>query len=78
MPDKPSIDIISKIVPDRYKLVVAAAQRARALNFGQKPLLDTKLKNNALIALEEIARGKVKVATKAVVEEEEKAPKKAS
>ena len=53
-----------KIIPDRYKLVVAASKRARALNLGEKPLIDSKYKNNALIALDEIASGRVRLGGK--------------
>ncbi len=55
------MEAILKKIPDRYKLVVAAAQRARALNLGEKPLVEARLKNNAIIALEEFADGRINV-----------------
>ncbi len=58
------MEAIFKRIPDRYKLVVAAVQRARALNLGEKPLVDSKIKNNAIIALEEISAGKIRMEIK--------------
>ena len=64
MPEKINMEYMLKLIPDRYKLVVCASKRARALNLGEKPLVESRLKNNALIALEEIANGKVKLGNK--------------
>ena len=61
MPDKVDVEAMFRNISDRYKLVSAAAQRARALNLGEKPMTDTKFRNNALIALDEIAQGKIKM-----------------
>ncbi len=55
------MEAILKKIPDRYKLVVAAAQRARALNLGVKPLVESRVKNNAIIALQEFADGRFNV-----------------
>ena len=75
MPDKTDIEKILKVVSDRYKLCVVASKRARALNLGEKPLAESKYKNNALIALEEIAAGKIRLAHKPSSRAEEKGSK---
>ncbi len=65
------MEAIFKRMPDRYKMVVAASQRARGLNLGEKPLVEGKIKNNAIIALEEIACGKVRMEVTAKGKDEE-------
>ena len=72
MADKVNMEALLKMVPDRYKVCSAASQRARALNLGEAPLIDSKFKNNALIALDEIAKGAVRVSAKAPSKTEEK------
>lgn len=42
-----------------YELVVAAAQRAKQLRDGARPLVDIESKNTLTIALQEIAEGKI-------------------
>ena len=42
-----------------YDLVVAAAQRAKQLRDGARPLVDIESKNTLTIALQEIAEGKI-------------------
>ncbi len=42
-----------------YKLTVLAARRAAELNMGAPKLIETSDKNSIVIALEEIAEGKV-------------------
>ena len=76
MSEKVNMEAILKAIPDRYKLVVAATQRARALNLGAPALVESKLKNNAIIALAEMATGKTKVISKPVSKSEEKDSKK--
>ena len=76
MADKVNMETLLKQIPDRYKVVSIAAQRARALNLGEKPLVDSKFKNNALIALEEIVSGAVKMELKPRSRSEEKEGKK--
>lgn len=75
MPDKLDVETLLKAIPDRYKLVVIAAKRAKALSLGEKPLIDSKQKNPALIALEEIVQGKVKMANKPQGHEEKESKK---
>ena len=76
MSERFDIESMMKKIPDRYKLVIAATQRARALNLGEKPLVDTKFKNNALIALEELSKDKLKLSIKAPSKTDEKEKKK--
>ena len=55
---------IEKITRDtgnsRYKLVLAAAQRAEEIAEGAQPLISTSSAKPSTIALKEIAAGKVK------------------
>jgi len=51
-----------------YRLVILAAKRAKQLDNGSPPLVKTDSKKSTLIALEEIAGGKVKYD---IIEEEE-------
>ncbi len=55
----PSIDRLINRVDSKYTLVIAAAKRARQLNEGMEPLIDTNLTKSVSIALEEIAQGKI-------------------
>lgn len=53
------IEKLLKSVKSYYRLVLVAAQRANELNSGGQPLVVGKSKKGAIIALEEIAKGKV-------------------
>ena len=55
----PSLEHSLEKVSNRYLLVVLAAKRARQLNRGAAPQLETKQKKPTSVALEEIAEGKV-------------------
>ena len=55
----PSLEDALNKVSNRYLLVVLAAKRARQLNRGAAPQLETKQKKPTSVALEEIAEGKV-------------------
>ena len=57
------------LFPNSYEVVVAAARRARQLNLGLRPLVETKMKRPVDIALAELAAGKVEYG---LGEEEEK------
>lgn len=48
-----------KKVGSKYKLVLMAAQRAKQLRAGMKPLIETESTNPLTIAFEEIAAGEV-------------------
>jgi DNA-directed RNA polymerase subunit omega len=74
---QPRIDTLLDRVESRYALVIAAAKRARQINnyhhqLGEgtfddfpPPLVESRSKNYLTIALEEIAKGKIEVETKA-------------
>ena len=66
----PSLEKSLEKVSNRYLLVVLAAKRARQLNRGAAPQLETRQKKPTSIALEEIADAKVGYRLK-----EEDAPK---
>ncbi len=66
----PSLEKSLDKVSNRYLLVVLAAKRARQLNRGAAPQLETRQKKPTSIALEEIADAKVGYRLK-----EEDAPK---
>ncbi|MBI5025745.1 MAG: DNA-directed RNA polymerase subunit omega [Nitrospirae bacterium] len=50
-------------IEGRYRLVVAASQRARDLSQGSQPKVQTKAKKMATIALEEVLSGSVSFIT---------------
>jgi DNA-directed RNA polymerase subunit omega len=51
-------DCLEKI-PNRFQLVLAATYRARMLNKGHAPLVDASNNRSSVIALREIAAGKI-------------------
>lgn len=55
-----SIEELQKKVGSVYKLANLAAMRARDLNNGAPKLVDIDTKNTILIALAEIAEGKIR------------------
>lgn len=55
------LEELLKTTPSHYKLVLAAAQRANELMKNPHPLVITKSKKPSLIALEEIAKGKIRL-----------------
>ena len=55
----PSLEKSLNKVSHRYLLVVLAAKRARQLNRGAAPQVETKHQKPTSIALEEVAEGKV-------------------
>jgi DNA-directed RNA polymerase subunit omega len=48
-----------KLIPNRFELTLAAAFRARQLTLGASPLVDAERDKPTVIALREIATGKV-------------------
>lgn len=76
MSEKVNMEAILKANPDRYKLCVVASRRARALNLGEPALVESKIKNNAIIALAEMASGKIKAGPGLDPKAEEKDGKK--
>ena len=55
----PSLEKSLDKVSNRYLLVVLSAKRARQLNRGAQPQVESKHKKPTSVALEEIAHGKV-------------------
>jgi len=55
----PSLEQALSKVSNRYLLVVLAAKRARQLNRGAPPRVETRYRKPTSIALEEIAAGKI-------------------
>ncbi|NLG88848.1 MAG: DNA-directed RNA polymerase subunit omega [Clostridiaceae bacterium] len=57
---KPPISELLKKVDNRYTLVIATAKRARMINNGAQPLVETKSDKDVTIAIAEIKEGKIK------------------
>jgi DNA-directed RNA polymerase subunit omega len=55
----PSLEKALEKVSNRYLLVVLSAKRARQINRGAAPQVETKYKKPTSFALEEVAAGKV-------------------
>lgn len=55
----PSLDKCLDKIPNRYLLVVLAAKRARQLNRGAPPQVQTGRKKCSSVALEEVAEARV-------------------
>lgn len=64
-----SIEELQRKVGNIYKLVNLAAMRARDLNDGAPKLVDIDTKNTILIALAEIAKGKIRCKEKNAAKE---------
>lgn len=54
-----TVDDALKLIPNRFELTLAAAYRARQLTLGASPLLEAERDKPTVIALREIATGKV-------------------
>jgi DNA-directed RNA polymerase subunit omega len=54
-----TVDDCLKRIPNRFQLTLAATYRARQLTAGASPLLETNKDKATVIALREIASGKV-------------------
>ncbi len=60
----PSLEKALNKVSNRYLLVVLAAKRARQINRGAPPRVDTRQKKPTSVALEEVAAAKVEYRVK--------------
>lgn len=58
------LEDLMKQIGSRYKLTLVSAQRANELITGAPALVETKSKKPGVVALEEIAKGKVRYETK--------------
>ena len=56
-----TIDDCIKLIPNRFNLTLAATYRARQLTLGSTPLVDPGRDKPTVIALREIAAGKIGV-----------------
>ena len=56
-----TIDDCIKLIPNRFQLTLAATSRARQLTLGSTPLVEAGRDKPTVIALREIAAGKVGV-----------------
>lgn len=54
-----TVDDCLKIFPNRFQLTLAATYRARQLSAGASPLVEPNKDKHTVIALREIAAGKV-------------------
>ena len=54
-----TVDDCMKMIPNRFELTLAATYRARQLTNGATPLLDPDKDKPTVIALREVAAGKV-------------------
>lgn len=55
----PSLEKCLEKISNRYLLVVLSAKRARQLNRGAAPQVDSKRKKCSSVALEEVAEAKI-------------------
>jgi DNA-directed RNA polymerase subunit omega len=56
-----SLEELMKKVPNKFKLVLLSAKRARELTAGAPKLIKTNSEKETVIALEEIRQGKIKL-----------------
>jgi DNA-directed RNA polymerase subunit omega len=54
-----TIDDCIKLIPNRFQLTLAATYRARQLTLGSTPLVESGRDKPTVVALREIAAGKV-------------------
>ena len=54
-----TIDDCLEKIPNRFELTLAATNRARQISAGSAPLVDTDRDKSTVVALREIAAGKV-------------------
>lgn len=59
MLNNPPLEELLKHVNNRYQLVIVASKRARQLNKGASPLIETDSKKAISIALKEIGQGMI-------------------
>jgi DNA-directed RNA polymerase omega subunit len=74
--DQVPLNELPTLFPNSYEVVVAAARRARQLNLGLKPLVETRMKRPVDIALAELAAGRVEYGLGEEEEERERSKSK--
>ena len=56
-----TVDDCLEIIPNRFDMTLAATVRARQISIGSTPLIENEKEKRTVIALREIARGKINV-----------------
>lgn len=56
-----TVDDCLEIIPNRFDMTLAATVRARQISIGSTPLIDSEKDKPTVIALREIASGKINV-----------------
>tara|TARA_Y100001960_G_scaffold329236_1_gene419998 strand:- start:1966 stop:2373 length:408 start_codon:yes stop_codon:yes gene_type:complete len=56
-----TVEDCTKVVPNRFELVLLAAQRARDISAGQDATIDPENDKNAVVALREIAQNNIEL-----------------
>lgn len=56
-----TVDDCLEIIPNRFDMTLAATVRARQISIGSTPLIENEKDKPTVIALREIARGKINV-----------------
>ncbi|TXI25145.1 MAG: DNA-directed RNA polymerase subunit omega [Nitrosomonas sp.] len=54
-----TVDDCLEIIPNRFDMTLAATVRARQISIGSTPLIENEKDKPTVIALREIARGKI-------------------
>lgn len=56
-----TVDDCLELIPNRFDMTLAATVRARQISIGSTPLIDSEKDKPTVIALREIASGKINV-----------------
>ncbi len=56
-----TVDDCLEVIPNRFDMTLAATVRARQISIGSSPLIENEKDKPTVIALREIARGKINV-----------------
>lgn len=56
-----TVDDCLEVIPNRFDMTLAATVRARQISIGSTPLIEDEKDKPTVIALREIARGKINV-----------------
>lgn len=56
-----TVDDCLEVIPNRFDMTLAATVRARQISIGSSPLIENEKDKPTVIALREIARGKINI-----------------
>jgi len=56
-----TVDDCLEVIPNRFDMTLAATVRARQISIGSAPLIENEKDKPTVVALREIARGKINV-----------------